>query len=116
MSLSTATKHNLTAIKWLTFLMFMMFALTTESARDHHQDGDEAVEQHEQHADAVDPEVIIDVEALDPGQVLDELHARVVQVEAGVERDRHGESDQRADQRQRALHRRIALPARREYE
>ena len=31
MSLSTATKHNLTAIKWLTFLMFMMFALTTES-------------------------------------------------------------------------------------
>ena len=24
-------KHNLTAIKWLTFLMFMMFAMTTDS-------------------------------------------------------------------------------------
>jgi fucose permease len=31
MSLPTAPKHNLTAIKWLTFLMFMMFAMTTDS-------------------------------------------------------------------------------------
>ncbi|MBN1568657.1 MAG: MFS transporter [Acidobacteria bacterium] len=31
MSSSTMPKHNLTAIKWLTFLMFMMFAMTTES-------------------------------------------------------------------------------------
>ena len=31
MSLSAAPKHNLTAIKWLTFLMFMMFAMTTDS-------------------------------------------------------------------------------------
>ena len=31
MSLSTYPKHNLTAIKWLTFLMFMMFAMTTDS-------------------------------------------------------------------------------------
>ncbi len=31
MSLPAAPKHNLTAIKWLTFLMFMMFAMTTDS-------------------------------------------------------------------------------------
>jgi fucose permease len=31
MSLPTNPKHNLTAIKWLTFLMFMMFAMTTDS-------------------------------------------------------------------------------------
>ena len=31
MSSSTAPKHNLKAIKWLTFLMFMMFAMTTDS-------------------------------------------------------------------------------------
>ena len=31
MSLPNAPEHNLTAIKWLTFLMFMMFAMTTDS-------------------------------------------------------------------------------------
>ena len=31
MSLSNASRHNLMAIKWLTFLMFMMFAMTTDS-------------------------------------------------------------------------------------
>jgi fucose permease len=31
MNLPASQKHNLTAIKWLTFLMFMMFAMTTDS-------------------------------------------------------------------------------------
>ncbi len=31
MSAPAAPQHNLTAIKWLTFLMFMMFAMTTDS-------------------------------------------------------------------------------------
>jgi len=31
MSTQTSQKHNLTAIKWLTFMMFMMFAMTTDS-------------------------------------------------------------------------------------
>jgi fucose permease len=31
MSAPATPKHNLTAIKWLTFLMFMMFAMTTDS-------------------------------------------------------------------------------------
>ena len=31
MSIPAGPKHNLTAIKWLTFLMFMMFAMTTDS-------------------------------------------------------------------------------------
>ena len=34
---------------------------------------------------------------------LDELHAPVVRVEAGVERDRHQEAEHRADERDRAL-------------
>jgi FHS family L-fucose permease-like MFS transporter len=31
MNTPTGSKHSLTAIKWLTFLMFMMFAMTTDS-------------------------------------------------------------------------------------
>ena len=31
MSIPDAPEHNLTAIKWLTYLMFMMFAMTTDS-------------------------------------------------------------------------------------
>jgi fucose permease len=31
MSMPAAQQHNLTAIKWLTYLMFMMFAMTTDS-------------------------------------------------------------------------------------
>jgi fucose permease len=31
MSTQTSQKHNLTAIKWLTYLMFLMFAMTTDS-------------------------------------------------------------------------------------
>jgi fucose permease len=31
MSIPAAPKHNLTAIKWLTYLMFLMFAMTTDS-------------------------------------------------------------------------------------
>jgi fucose permease len=31
MSIQAAPKHNLTAIKWLTYLMFLMFAMTTDS-------------------------------------------------------------------------------------
>ncbi len=31
MNIPAAAKHNLAAIKWLTFLMFMMFAMTTDS-------------------------------------------------------------------------------------
>ena len=31
MNTQSAQTHNLTAIKWLTFLMFMMFAMTTDS-------------------------------------------------------------------------------------
>ena len=36
MSTPAAPKHNLTAIKWLTFLMFMMFAMTTDSVGNYH--------------------------------------------------------------------------------
>ena len=41
-----------------------------------------AVSSTNQHRDAVDAEVVVDVEALDPRQLLDELHRRGGGVEA----------------------------------
>jgi hypothetical protein len=80
-------------------------------AGDDHQDGDEAVQQQEQHADAVDAQVIVDVEALDPGNQLDELHGAGRSVEPGVERDGDQKAQDRAAQRERALDGRIAIAA-----
>ena len=45
-------------------------SVITSQADDHDDDGDEGGEQHEPHRDAVDAEVVVHVEALDPGQVL----------------------------------------------
>ena len=67
-------------------------------AGDHHQHGDEAVQQHEQHRDAVDAEVVVDTEALDPGKVLHELHSRILQIKSRVKRDRHQEAQDRTHQ------------------
>ena len=49
---------------------------------DHDDHGDEGGQQHEPHRHAVDAEVVVHVEALDPGQLLDELHRRGAVVEA----------------------------------
>src|SRR2546427_9692378 len=50
------------------------FAADDLPAGDHHQHGDEAVQQDEQDRNAVHAEVIVHVEAGDPGRELDELH------------------------------------------
>ncbi len=77
-------------------------------AGDHHQDGDEAVQQHEQQRNPVDAEVVVDVEALDPGPELDKLHRARRGIEAGPQRQRDQETDDGAAERDPA-HRRIAI-------
>src|SRR4029079_608876 len=78
-------------------------------ACNHYEGRDERVEQDEQHRDAVHPEVVVDIEALDPLVALDELHARVGQAESRIERDRDEEAEYRAPERDGALHRRVAV-------
>jgi hypothetical protein len=70
-------------------------------ARDHHQDRGERRQQHQGHRDAVDADVIVDAEDLDPRHTLDELHLVGGHVEADVERNRQSQREQRDDQRQR---------------
>jgi hypothetical protein len=82
-------------------------------ARQHHQHGDEAVQQDEQHRDPVHPEVVVDIEVRNPRRKLDELHAGRLGIEAGVERDGHEEAEQRPDQRDGARQGCVAIAARR---
>jgi len=46
--------------------------------------------------------VVVDVEVLDPGRELDELHGAGAGIETGRKRQRDEETDDRADQRQHA--------------
>jgi hypothetical protein len=68
-------------------------------AGDDHDHGDEGRQRHEPHRQAVDAQVVVHVEALDPGQLLDELHRRGAAVEAGDQRQRDQEADERPHQR-----------------
>ena len=56
---------------------------------DDHQRRGKAVEQNQRHGDAVHPQVIMNVEALDPGVKLDKLHGAQQRVEAAIQRQRH---------------------------
>ncbi len=67
--------------------------------RDHHDHRDEGRQRHEPERDAVQAQVVVHVEALDPEDLLDELRRGGAVVEVAVERQRHGQADQRADQR-----------------
>ncbi len=60
------------------------------------------------------PEVVAHVEALDPGLVLQELHRRGGDVEAGDQRQRDQQAGHGADQRQPAHHHRVVVAAERE--
>ena len=51
-------------------------------AGDDHDDGDKGREQDEPDRDAIHPEVVMHIEAVDPGQSLDELHAGCRHVKA----------------------------------
>jgi hypothetical protein len=51
--------------------------------RDDHHEVDEGGEQHEPEGDAVDADVVVHVEALDPAHLLDKLHGGAAGFEAG---------------------------------
>jgi hypothetical protein len=84
-------------------------------AGDHHQHGGEAVEQDEEQRNAVDSQVVVDVESLDPRLELDELEVARRVVEAGVERQRDGKSQHGPGQRDIAGGARVAVRARQEH-
>mmetsp|Transcript_15026 Transcript_15026/g.35416 ORF Transcript_15026/g.35416 Transcript_15026/m.35416 type:complete len:1189 (-) Transcript_15026:477-4043(-) len=67
--------------------------------RDHDDHGDEGGQRHEPHRDAVHAQVVADIEALDPGLVLDELHRRRRGVEARNQREGDEKTRQRRHQR-----------------
>src|SRR5690606_32106428 len=85
--------------------------LDDRPTRDNDQDGDERVQQHEQHRDAVHPEVVVDAETLDPGLELLELEGARAGVETGEERDRDEETEYGADERQPARDMRVTVGA-----
>ncbi len=80
-------------------------------AGDHDDHRDEGGQHDEPHRDAVDAEVVVDVEALDPRVLLDELHLRGAAVEVQDQRQRDQEADDRAEQRGPADEARAAIRA-----
>ncbi len=78
---------------------------------EHDDHRHERRQQHEPDRDAVDTEVIVRIQPLDPRHVLDELQLRKRRIESGVERNGDDEPKQAADQRQRANHVEIAIAA-----
>ena len=86
-------------------------------AGDDDQHRGEAVQQDEQHRDAVHAERVIDVEARYPRRAFDELHAGGAVVETGPQRNGYGEPDQRTHQRDpaRGIFLLFAIEEQREY-
>src|SRR5665647_1054654 len=64
-------------------------------AADDHDDAEQRGEEEEQGGDAVHTEAVVDVQCLDPGDVLDELHAGRL----GVEDDQHDDGEHERGQR-----------------
>ncbi len=85
-------------------------------AGQHHDDGDERGQEHEPHRNAVDAQVVIDVEGLDPGGLLHELHGGRGGIEPGVERNRDQEAGDRADERQAARQAGTVVTAHRQHQ
>jgi hypothetical protein len=78
--------------------------------RHDHQHGHEAVQEDQRHRDAVGAQVVVHVEACDPGRVLDELHRRD-RLELRPERDAHQEARDRAHEREPPGGRRLGIVA-----
>jgi len=68
-------------------------------ARDDNKDGDETVEQDEQHRNTVDAQRIVNIEAFDPGSKFTELQRRGRRIEPGIKRDAYQEAEHRAGER-----------------
>ena len=77
---------------------------------DHHHQVDESGQHHEPQRNAVHSEVVVDVEALNPRQVFDELHRRAGIVKLGVKGQGNQKAHQRADQRNPARDLRLIIP------
>jgi hypothetical protein len=71
-------------------------------AGDDHEHADEGGENDQRHGDAVDPQVVLDIEQGDPGGTLDKLHLGGGRIEAGIERQTHDEGEYGDDQRRPA--------------
>ena len=84
-------------------------------ARPHDQHRDEAVQDDEEHRNAVDAQVVEDVEIRNPFPALDELHRRCRLVEMRVQRDRDQEAGQRPGQRGPARLPRILVASQHEH-
>ncbi len=67
--------------------------------RDHHDDRGQCGQDHQPQRNAVDTEVVGDIEALDPVRLLHELHRRGPVVKTGDQRNRHQQADDGSDQR-----------------
>ncbi len=78
--------------------------------RHHGNHSGEGGEQDQPERDAIDAEVVVDVEALDPEHFFDELEASGADFKAGVERQRDRQPEQGAQQRQPAHLLRTKVP------
>jgi hypothetical protein len=59
--------------------------------------GDEGVEHDEKHRNTINPEVVVDVEAGNPGLDFDKLHATIGHIETGPQRDGHEKAGDRTE-------------------
>ena len=75
---------------------------------DHHQHGNQGIEQYEQHRNAIDAEVIADHETLNPARLFDKLHPRREAVELEKQRQGDGKA-QHCDQQREFAHGAVVL-------
>ena len=80
-------------------------------AGDHDHQVHKGRQQHEPERDTVQADVVVDVEAPNPGLFLHELHRGRAELEAAVQRQRDHERRKRADQRDPAHHVRMLVTA-----
>ncbi len=85
-------------------------------AGQHHQHGHETGQNDQRHGNAIDPEMVMNVELRNPvNRPLDELHRRRAAVEGRVQGNRKHEGQQGKQQRQPARHRLLRLTVCRQY-
>ena len=65
---------------------------------NHHNQVDKGRERHKPEGNTVQPQVVAHIEAVNPGQVLHELHGRAGIVKLGIQRQGDQKTDQRANQ------------------
>ena len=71
-------------------------------ARNDHDHVDERGQQHKPQRNAVQPQVVVHIEALNPRSFFDKLHGRSAELKARIQRQRDQETGDRADERKPA--------------